>query len=47
MTSADEDAHAKIADFGFARKLEGLDLAQTVCGSPLYMVNINFYDFNL
>lgn len=37
MTSVDEDAHAKIADFGFARKLEGLDLAQTICGSPLYM----------
>ena len=27
----------KIADFGFARALEPLVLAQTLCGSPLYM----------
>ena len=27
----------KLADFGFARELEGEDLAATLCGSPLYM----------
>lgn len=27
----------KIADFGFARHLTGVDLAETMCGSPLYM----------
>ena len=27
----------KIADFGFARHLAGVDLAETMCGSPLYM----------
>eukprot|EP01138_Halocafeteria_seosinensis_P000665 gb/GECG01000681.1/.p1 GENE.gb/GECG01000681.1/~~gb/GECG01000681.1/.p1 ORF type:complete len:632 (+),score=68.81 gb/GECG01000681.1/:1-1896(+) len=27
----------KIADFGFARSLQQLDMAETLCGSPLYM----------
>jgi len=27
----------KIADFGFARHLSGVDMAETMCGSPLYM----------
>jgi serine/threonine protein kinase len=27
----------KLADFGFARELENQDMAQTLCGSPLYM----------
>ena len=27
----------KIADFGFARHLESASLAETLCGSPLYM----------
>jgi len=27
----------KIADFGFARHLEGSSMAETLCGSPLYM----------
>ena len=27
----------KIADFGFARKMENTDLLDTICGSPLYM----------
>jgi len=26
-----------IGDFGFARRLEVAELAQTLCGSPLYM----------
>lgn len=29
--------YIKIADFGFARSLHRNDLAQTLCGSPLYM----------
>ncbi|KAL7519043.1 hypothetical protein ACHAWX_003841 [Stephanocyclus meneghinianus] len=38
----DDDDHGdafavKIADFGFARHLGGVDLAETMCGSPLYM----------
>eukprot|EP00573_Skeletonema_grethae_P009088 CAMPEP_0201696848 /NCGR_PEP_ID=MMETSP0578-20130828/8359_1 /ASSEMBLY_ACC=CAM_ASM_000663 /TAXON_ID=267565 /ORGANISM="Skeletonema grethea, Strain CCMP 1804" /LENGTH=1014 /DNA_ID=CAMNT_0048182879 /DNA_START=384 /DNA_END=3428 /DNA_ORIENTATION=- len=27
----------QIADFGFARHLTGVDMAETMCGSPLYM----------
>lgn len=27
----------KIADFGFAKKIEGISLYDTICGSPLYM----------
>lgn len=27
----------KIADFGFARHLQGADMAATLCGSPMYM----------
>eukprot|EP01029_Cantina_marsupialis_P022767 TRINITY_DN557_c0_g2_i1.p1 TRINITY_DN557_c0_g2~~TRINITY_DN557_c0_g2_i1.p1 ORF type:complete len:473 (-),score=55.68 TRINITY_DN557_c0_g2_i1:149-1567(-) len=41
LTSCDEDVFKidlKIADFGFARNLvDDLDLADTLCGSPLYM----------
>jgi serine/threonine-protein kinase ULK/ATG1 len=29
--------HLKIADFGFARHLQKTSLADTLCGSPLYM----------
>lgn len=28
----------KVADFGFARFINPSDMAQTLCGSPLYMV---------
>jgi len=28
------------ADFGFARFLEGGVMAETLCGSPMYMVKI-------
>ena len=31
------------ADFGFARFLEGGVMAETLCGSPMYMVKIVFY----
>ena len=31
------DFKLKIADFGFARPLGGASLAETLCGSPLYM----------
>lgn len=30
----------KIADFGFARLIDKNRLADTLCGSPLYMVNL-------
>lgn len=32
-----EQFHLKIADFGFARHLQKTSLAETLCGSPLYM----------
>jgi len=32
-----EKFHLKIADFGFARHLQSSSLADTLCGSPLYM----------
>lgn len=31
------DTQVKIADFGFARQVKSEDLAQTICGSPMYM----------
>ena len=31
------NATLKIADFGFARNLQPQGLAETLCGSPLYM----------
>lgn len=35
--SAFTDSTVKLADFGFARYLNGADMAATLCGSPLYM----------
>ncbi len=35
-----ENAVLKLADFGFARHLGSTSLAQTRCGTPLYMVRI-------
>ena len=37
LTSDGPDAVLKIADFGFARHLATATLAETLCGSPLYM----------
>ncbi|XP_047332448.1 serine/threonine-protein kinase ATG1c-like isoform X2 [Impatiens glandulifera] len=37
LTTNDENAVLKIADFGFARPLQPRGLAETLCGSPLYM----------
>ncbi|XP_031486063.1 serine/threonine-protein kinase ATG1c-like isoform X2 [Nymphaea colorata] len=37
LSSNDNHAVLKIADFGFARPLQPRDLAETLCGSPLYM----------
>lgn len=37
LTSKDSNARVKIADFGFARSLMQNDMANTMCGSPLYM----------
>ncbi|XAR50897.1 Non-specific serine/threonine protein kinase [Bertholletia excelsa] len=37
LSTNDENAVLKIADFGFARPLQPRVLAETLCGSPLYM----------
>ncbi|MCL7029827.1 hypothetical protein MKW94_014223 [Papaver nudicaule] len=37
LTTNDNHAVLKIADFGFARSLQPRGLAETLCGSPLYM----------
>ncbi|KAE8661120.1 PRA1 family protein A2 isoform 2 [Hibiscus syriacus] len=37
LTTNDGNAVLKIADFGFARSLQPKGLAETLCGSPLYM----------
>ncbi|XVF76697.1 hypothetical protein PTKIN_Ptkin13bG0287300 [Pterospermum kingtungense] len=37
LSANDSNAVLKIADFGFARSLQPRGLAETLCGSPLYM----------
>ncbi|CAN8254613.1 unnamed protein product [Cochlearia groenlandica] len=37
LSTDDDTASLKIADFGFARSLQPRGLAETLCGSPLYM----------
>ncbi|KAH9672552.1 serine/threonine-protein kinase ATG1c [Citrus sinensis] len=37
LSTDDDNAALKIADFGFARSLQPRGLAETLCGSPLYM----------
>ncbi|XVE76441.1 hypothetical protein DITRI_Ditri12bG0172900 [Diplodiscus trichospermus] len=37
LSTHDSNAVLKIADFGFARSLQPRGLAETLCGSPLYM----------
>ncbi|KAK1265437.1 CBL-interacting serine/threonine-protein kinase 11 [Acorus gramineus] len=37
LATNDEQPILKLADFGFARSLQPRGLAETVCGSPLYM----------
>ncbi|OVA15566.1 Protein kinase domain [Macleaya cordata] len=37
LTTNDNQSILKIADFGFARSLQPRGLAETLCGSPLYM----------
>uniref|UniRef100_A0A7N0U9N9 Protein kinase domain-containing protein n=1 Tax=Kalanchoe fedtschenkoi TaxID=63787 RepID=A0A7N0U9N9_KALFE len=37
LSTKDNKAVLKIADFGFARSLQPRGLAETLCGSPLYM----------
>lgn len=39
LTGPGLDATLKIADFGFARHLAQASMAETICGSPLYMVS--------
>lgn len=36
--NSSEEVTLKVADFGFARFMQPSDLAETLCGSPLYMV---------
>jgi serine/threonine-protein kinase ULK/ATG1 len=38
LTAPTPDATLKIADFGFARYIQPTGMAETLCGSPLYMV---------
>lgn len=37
LSTSKSGALLKIADFGFARNLQPQGLAETLCGSPLYM----------
>ncbi|KAH0720850.1 hypothetical protein KY290_005839 [Solanum tuberosum] len=37
LSAIDDNSTLKIADFGFARSLQPRVLAETLCGSPLYM----------
>uniref|UniRef100_A0A5B7ANB7 Putative serine/threonine-protein kinase ATG1 n=1 Tax=Davidia involucrata TaxID=16924 RepID=A0A5B7ANB7_DAVIN len=37
LSTSDDNSVLKIADFGFARSLQPKGLAETLCGSPLYM----------
>ncbi|XP_076932916.1 serine/threonine-protein kinase ATG1c-like isoform X2 [Bidens hawaiensis] len=37
LSTNDDNSTLKIADFGFARSLQARNLAETLCGSPLYM----------
>ncbi|KAG9138640.1 hypothetical protein Leryth_020485 [Lithospermum erythrorhizon] len=37
LSTNDDNSTLKIADFGFARSLQPRGLAETLCGSPLYM----------
>jgi serine/threonine-protein kinase ULK/ATG1 len=37
LSTNDSNAMLKIADFGFARLLQPQGMAETLCGSPLYM----------
>ena len=39
LSEKSENAILKLADFGFARHLSTASLAQTRCGTPLYMVS--------
>ena len=39
MSEKSDNAVLKLADFGFARRLEAAAMAATSCGTPLYMVS--------
>jgi serine/threonine-protein kinase ULK/ATG1 len=41
LSESSEFAVLKLADFGFAKHLSEASLAQTQCGTPLYMVRSN------
>lgn len=44
LSEPSEYAVLKLADFGFAKHLSEASLAQTQCGSPLYMVSYSSND---
>lgn len=46
MSQNDSLMELKVADFGFARAMHSMDMAETLCGSPLYMVGIGIQSFN-
>ncbi|RVW90936.1 Serine/threonine-protein kinase ATG1c [Vitis vinifera] len=50
LSTNDNNSVLKIADFGFARSLQPRGLAETLCGSPLYMapeiMQLQKYDAN-
>ena len=48
LSSTAPNATLKIADFGFARPLQPQGLAETLCGSPLYMAPeiLNFHRYD-
>ena len=37
LLTSDNEPQIKVADFGYARYIEPQDLAETACGTPLYM----------
>ncbi len=48
LSTTKTGALLKIADFGFARSLQPQGLAETLCGSPLYMAPeiLQFHKYN-
>jgi len=45
MATVDDQPQIKVADFGYARYIEPQDLAETACGTPLYMVRFSCSSF--
>lgn len=41
LSGSPDSPQIKVADFGFARAILPTDMAETLCGSPLYMVSLD------